>query len=400
MRVRLTDLFCKGATTAKVAGEDFWDTKTEGLLLRVRPSGSKVFYFKFRSPVRRVATATGGAIGRQIGYRIGPYDAVALLEARNVAMRLAADVAAGKDPAADRAGDMRRAREGCTFNNLADRWLEVHARRRKVVRAVRDDESMLRKHVRPLLGLIKADSVTKDDVRDVIDKIVARKTMYRANRVLQLLRTIYRWGLSEDRVASDPTLGLKAPHDEVPRDRVLTQAEIRTVWWNISLVGGSLQVEAIVRLELLLGLRTAEIARLAKEEVELSAVPPRLRIVREHSKNKRAHDVPLPPMAIEIIECALARSGNSMWLFPSPQDSARHIYPHVASRFLTHARDRLGVPDFNTHDLRRTMATYLDDELEIGIEEIKRVLNHVDAHGSTGHYIHSKKLRKTELSSG
>jgi hypothetical protein len=43
---------------------------------------------------------------------------------------------------------------------------------------------MLRKHVRPLIGLTKADSVTKDDIRDVIDRIVARKTMYRANRVL------------------------------------------------------------------------------------------------------------------------------------------------------------------------------------------------------------------------
>src|SRR5262245_9304509 len=125
MRVRLTDLFCKGATTDKVTGENFWDTKTEGLLLRVLPSGSKVFYFKFRSPVRRVAaTAAGRAVGRQTGYRIGPYGAVTLLDARGVAMRLAADVAAGRDPAFDRATEMRRAREGCTFNDLADKWLE------------------------------------------------------------------------------------------------------------------------------------------------------------------------------------------------------------------------------------------------------------------------------------
>jgi integrase len=394
MRVRLTDLFCKGATTGKVTGENFWDTKTEGLLLRVLPSGSKVFYFKFRSPVRRIAAATGGAVGRQTGYRIGPYGAVTLLDARSVAMRLAADIAAGRDPAVDRAAHMRRAREGCTFNDLADKWLEGHARKRKVARAVKDDEGVLRKHVRPLIGLTKADSVTKDDIRDVIDRIVARKTMYRANRVLELVRTIYRWGLREGRVATDPTLGLKAPHDEAPRDRVLTEAEIKKVWWDIPLVGGSFHIEAIVRLELLLGLRTAEIARLAKEEIELDAVPPRLRIIREHSKNKRAHAVPLPALAVEIIESAIVRSGDSKWLFPSTQSATRHIYPHVASRFLTDARDRLGVPDFNTHDLRRTMATYLDDELEIGIEEIRRVLNHVEAPGATGAYIHPKKLRK------
>jgi len=394
MRVPLTDLFCKAAKTEKAAGENFWDTKIEGLLLRVLQSGSKVFYFKYRSPMRRLATATGGSIGWQASYRIGSFDAICLKEARKIALRLAADVANGKDPAADRAANLRRMREARSFNELSDQWLEEHARKRKVLRAALDDESMLRNHVRPLIGVMKADTVTKDDIRGIVTRIVARGTMYRANRVLQLVRTIYRWGLRHERVTIDPTLGIELPHDEEARDRVLTVAEIRKVWVGIPAVGGSPTAEAIARLELLLGLRTAEIARVAKAYIDLDSIPPRLCIVREHSKNKRPHFVPLPKMAVEIIRACIARSGDSEWLFPSPRDPRRHVYRYVASRFLTDARDKLGVPDFNTHDLRRTMATYLDDELEIGIEEIKRVLNHVDAPGATGHYIHAKKLKK------
>jgi integrase len=394
MRVPLTDLFCKTAKTEKANGENFWDTRTEGLLLRVLQSGSKVFYFKYRSPVRRVATANGGAIGWQASYRIGSFDAICLKQARKIALRLAADVADGKDPAADRAADLRRMRKAHSFNELSDQWLEEHAHKTKVPRAAQDDESMLRIHVRPLIGVMKADTVTKNDVRGIVSRIVARGTMYRANRVLQLIRTIYRWGLSHERVTIDPTLGIKLPHVEEARDRVLTVAEIRKAWLGIPAVGGSPTVEAMIRLELLLGLRTAEIARLAKANIDLEAVPPRLCIVREHSKNKRPHFVPLPKIAVEIVRACIARSGDSEWLLPSPRDARRHVYRYVASRFLTIARDNLGVPDFNTHDLRRTMATYLDDELEIGIEEIKRVLNHVDAPGATGHYIHPKKLKK------
>jgi len=253
---------------------------------------------------------------------------------------------------------------------------------------------MLKMHLRPVIGALGAGAVTKDDIRRIVARIAARGTLVRANRVLELVRSIYRWALNEERVPLDPTRGVKRPHDEVPRDRVLTEVEIIRVWSGTPTAGATPAVEAIIRLELLLGLRTAEIAKLAKNEIEVHALPARLRIVREHSKNKRAHSVPLPKLAVEIIEEALERSGDCPWLFPSPRDPRRHVDQHVASRFLTDARDRLGILDFNTHDLRRTMATYLDDELEIGIEEIKRVLNHVDAVGATGHYIHPKKLKK------
>ena len=394
MRMRLTDLSCKNARTSKATGENFWDTKTEGLLLRVLTSGSKTFYFKYRSPLRRVPQTNGRSVGRQISYRIGAYGAVTLEEARRIALQLAAEVASRKDPAAERKTQLIRAREANTFNELADQWLEEHARPHKAARATRDDESMLNRHVRSAIGALKASEVTRDDIRRVVASVTARGTMVRANRVLELVRAIYRWGIAEKRVVNDPTTGIKRPHDEQPRDRVLGDEEIRKVWWGVPGAGGTATIESIIRMELLLGLRTAEIAKLARTEIELDALPPRLRIVREHSKNKRAHFVPLPNLAVQIVREAIARAGDSPWLFPSPQDPGRHVYQHIASRFLTDARDQLGVLDFNTHDLRRTMATYLDDELEIGVEEIKRVLNHVDAVGATGHYIHPKKLRK------
>jgi len=394
MRIRLTDLFCKNAKTSKATGENLWDTKTEGLLLRVLTSGSKTFYFKYRSPLRRVAQSNGRSVGRQISYRIGAYGAVTLEEARRIALQLAADVASRKDPATERETQLIRAREANTFDELANQWLEEHARPHKAARAARDDESMLNRHVRSAIGALKVSEVAKDDIRRLVANVTARGTMVRANRVLELVRSICRWGIAEKGHIVDPTTGIKRPYEEQPRDRVLSDEEIRMVWWGIPGAGGTATIETILRLELLLGLRTAEIARLARAEIELDALPPRLRIVREHSKNKRAHMVPLPNLAVQLVREAIVRAGASPWLFPSIQDSRRHVYQHVASRFLTGARDRLGVPDFNTHDLRRTMATYLDDELEIGVEEIKRVLNHVDAVGATGHYIHPKKLRK------
>jgi len=72
----------------------------------------------FRSPLRRVARADGVLVGRQVGHRIGSFDTVGLAAARKIALRFAADVAHGRDPAAERAADM--ARQRAANNSLRD----------------------------------------------------------------------------------------------------------------------------------------------------------------------------------------------------------------------------------------------------------------------------------------
>ena len=75
---------------------------------------------------------------------------------------------------------------------------------------------MLRRDINPTIGGKKADEVSKRDVITIIDAVADRGARYRSNRVLALVRSIYRWGLGEDLIEFDPTQGAAHEHFSDP----------------------------------------------------------------------------------------------------------------------------------------------------------------------------------------
>ena len=75
----------------------------------------------------------------------------------------------------------------------------------KVPRAVRDDISMLDRHIRPRIGDMRITEIAKRDVIRLLDEVAAqpdarkgrksnRKLTHRPNRVFEFVRAIFRWG--------------------------------------------------------------------------------------------------------------------------------------------------------------------------------------------------------------
>ena len=102
---------------------------------------------------------------------------------------------------------------------------------------------MLRRHVLPQIGSMKATELTKRDIIRMLDavavapdarakrKSAARKLTHRPNRVFELVRSILNWALGRDLIKSNPLFGLPPPiKKEKPRERVLSDDEIRTLW--------------------------------------------------------------------------------------------------------------------------------------------------------------------------
>ena len=143
---------------------------------------------------------------------------------------------------ADPATDRRIRRQSQTFSEIADEWLDRHAKPNKSPRAVRDDISMLDRHIRPRIGAMRVTEIAKRDVIRLLDEVAAqpdarkgskpdRKMTHRPNRVFELVRAIFRWAIGRDLLAVDPTLGLAPPiRKERPRERDLSPDEIRRLW--------------------------------------------------------------------------------------------------------------------------------------------------------------------------
>lgn len=384
---------------------EYRDRDVRGLEIRVWQSGAKSWrcHYTRRSDGRR----------RVVG--LGSYPGLPLKEARRKARRLQSeveDLEGPADPAAKRA--MRRA--AVTFADLADSWIALHGKPNVSPRALRDNRSMLNRHILPAIGTMKACEITRRDVlrllADVAAKpdarkrkdVASRSLTYRPNRVFELVRAIFRWGVSQDELQVDPTYGLKPPiKKEKPRERTLSDEEIRTLWEalnaapelrslskrgatgdGISAHGGIPMTKATalaLKLSLVTAQRIGEVTGMALSELSLNNSAPVWVIPGTRTKNGEPNRVPLSGLAVELINEARALAGESAWIFPSRYDQDP-IDAHAPTRALSRARSAIGIDDFRVHDLRRTAATRMA-ELGANPHMISLVLNHVSARRGT-----------------
>ncbi len=241
-------------------------------------------------------------------------------------------------------------------------------------RSWKTDKRILEKDVLPEWGQRKVRDVTRRDVKDLLRKVLERGGIM-ANRTLALIRKMFNYAVDElEIIPSSPCLKIKAPAPEQRRDRVLTTDEIRALWHGLEGAKIAEGIKLALRLQLVTGQRKGEIISAAWEEIDLAdkwwTIPP------EKAKNKMAHRVPLSPLAMELLQAEKNITGDSPWIFPSPQTD-RHITPEAVD----HALRRPGLEalgfTFVPHDLRRTAASHMTG---MGISRlvVSKILNHVE----------------------
>src|SRR5439155_17515465 len=165
---------------------------------------------------------------------------------------------------------------------------------------------------------------------------------------------------------------IDAPGEENERDRVLTEDEIRAVWEDLD--NEELRIAAIMRLRLAMAQRGGEIAKMERNELDLSSgwwtIP------AEKAKNNRAHRVPLTEPAVKIIERALAAADELIYVFPAPRSKGQAPTSKFdMTKAVERIRERTGI-SFVGHDLRRTASTMMTGKCGVPRDIIRKVLNH------------------------
>ncbi len=370
--------------------QDIADDKVTGLQLRVTRSGVKTWALRYRRK----------SDGRRRRCTLGSYPTISLEEARTRALEAIAAISRGADPA----GGIQERKDAPTFADVVEEWTQRHAKPNKGWRTVEDDQAMLRRHVLPQIGSMKATELTKRDIIRMLDavavapdarakrKSAARKLTHRPNRVFELVRSILNWALGRDLIASNPLFGLPPPiKKEKPRERVLSDDEIRTLWRALDrapVKRTKLRRSAddfpmrratalTLKLSLVTGQRIGEVAEAAMSEFDLSGPAPIWVIPGERTKNGEPNRVPLSPLALRVISEAREIACNSPWLFPNPQGDSP-VDASAPTKALDRARPAIGLKNFRVHDLRRTAASRMA-ELGVNPHSISLVLNHVSA---------------------
>ena len=142
------------------------------LVLQIQPSGYrsyKLIYLFHKRPR---------------WYHIGAADAIGLADARKLAAELMLRVIKGEDVAAER----RAERGSGTFAEIANRYVEEHAKRHN--KSWKQADALVRHHLVPAWGNLSANTITRSDVRAVMGRIAAPIA---ANQVLASASAIFTW---------------------------------------------------------------------------------------------------------------------------------------------------------------------------------------------------------------
>src|SRR5262249_2257064 len=125
----------------------------------------------------------------------------------------------------------------------------------------------LQKHALPRWRNRPISGISRRDVLDLIDAIAARGAEIQANRTLTRLRALFNWAIDKDRLAESPVARVKLPTKERPRDRVLSDDELRWLWQACAAIGWPFG--PLVKLLLLTAQRRDEVASLEWQELNL-----------------------------------------------------------------------------------------------------------------------------------
>ena len=179
MRAKLTK---RTADAAAPRARDLliWDTDDVGFGLKVTAAGKRVFVYQYWSPQMR---------GARRRVTLGRYPSLMVDAARALAKQLAGRVAAGDDPARERA-DMRLAAQHATVERLAAEYLAEIAPKKRP-RTSESYDAQFRLHILPALGTKPVAHVTDSDVARLHSAL--SKTPVTANRVAALVSAFMRW---------------------------------------------------------------------------------------------------------------------------------------------------------------------------------------------------------------
>jgi integrase len=190
----------------------------------------------------------------------------------------------------------------------------------------------------------------------------------RARAMNSALSVCFGWFKSKRWISVDPSLGLDAPPAPEARSRILNDAEIIHFWSATSAVDEPFR--AVFRLLLLLGCRLNEVAGMRWQE--LSPDLAMWTIPGNRTKNHRPHSVPLPSVARDCLT-KIKRIEGSPFVFTTTGKSPISGWSKTKKKL---DAEMHGVAPWRLHDLRRTVATGMN---EIGVlpHIVEAVLNHV-----------------------
>ena len=342
------------------------DASCPGFFLSIMPSGHKSFVYRYRF----------GGRPRKLTCGIHPQHTLA--QARQRAREAIGEIARGIDPAAVKAAARRSGGAAGgdapkTVEELAERFMARHARRKLRKNTVASYQRAFDKEVLPVWKNRDIATIQRKDVNALLDSIVDDRPVT-ANRTLAALSSMFSWAVERDILEQSPIpRRFKKPAEEHARNRALSDPELKLLLDATSKLPCAMRRDFIMLL-LLTMQRRNEVAFAKWTEFDLEART--WSIPKERTKNKREHTLPLSNDAVALLrDRRRDQAGPYVFGGRAPFNNFSRLKIEI-DKLMTKANDDIPIKPWRFHDLRRSGASVMP-RLNVNMHVVERILNHV-----------------------
>jgi integrase len=347
---------------AKPKAEQYKLHDEKGLFAIIRPTGGKLWRFKYRYQ------------GKEQQLSLGTYPEVSLKDARkrlNAARNLLAE---GKDPSAEkkRAAVAAWISAGNTFKIVAEEFIDKQKREGRAEATLAKSRWHLDRlgklHTRPIA------EIEAFELLAVLKKLEARGNLEAARQIRSFASRVFRYGVATTRckrdIAADLIGALTAPTVK-HHAAIVEPSKVGELLRAIEGYEGQPSTHHALRLAPHVFVRPGELRHAEWQEFDLDAALWTIPATR--TKMRKSHQVPLSKQAVTILRDAWRLSGGGKLAFPGLR-GGRPLSENTFNAALR--RLGYGHDEMTAHGFRAMASTLLNESGKWNPDAIERALAH------------------------
>jgi len=364
MARRTTPLTNTQVSQAKGKEKEYNLADGDGLMLRVKPNGSRAWIFNYYRPFTK----------KRANLSFGIYPEVSLADARTKRTSARELLAQDIDPKEDRNAKAKLAEKAYsdTFKHIA---LQHHEIKKTIISAdhAKDIWRSFELHLFPKLGEIPIHKLTAPTVIEVL-KPTAAKSLETTKRLCQRINEVMVFAVNTGIVHHNPLAGISKAFETPAKKNMPTipPDQLPKLMKTLSTASIKLTTRFLIEWQLHTMVRPSEAAGTRWDEIDFQTAL--WTIPAERMKKKKAHTVPLTPQTLGLLEAIKPLSSRSEYVFTGDRNNHKPANSSTANVALK----RMGYHGILVaHGLRALASTTLNEQ-GFDPDVIESCLAHVD----------------------
>jgi integrase len=305
--------------TAKPEAKEYSLGDGDGLYLRVKPNGARLWVFNYYRPSDK----------KRANISFGPYPDVTLAAARERRREARALLAQAIDPKRHKEEQIafvqaEQEANANTFERMAAMWLEL--KRHDVSEAYAEDSwRSLELYVLPFIGSMPINQIRAPKVIEMLRPIEADGKHETVRRLCQRINEILDYSVNHGLLDANPCAAIRKVFKKPSKKHMPTLKPTELPMLMADIANGRLDHTTRCQIEWSLHtlVRPGESAGTRWDEIDFEA---RIwNIPADRMKMDRPHRVPLTSQALSLLERMKPISGHRPYVFPGYRDPLGHI---------------------------------------------------------------------------